>query len=329
VTGSGKRKLPRPEDWSAAVVSGAALLGLLVGAWGAAPLASAPSAAPPEDEFPLREAILAGDQERARQLIEEGAWLAEGLVPAARTGSVELLQLLLDSGAEATGFTGARALLVAHLSGQKAAVGALAAVGATLEATDEAGETALVWAAGLEHPVQLVRAAIRGGADLNAASRTGETALMTAVRHRRRNVVRMLRLAGADLQAVDRDGWSALMFAVRAGDRKVVSSLLRAGANPNAQSTLGWTPLMLAVWEADFRIIQRLLRAGADPNRASQLGDSPLIRALQRRDLRVVRTLLENGANPGLGKSGALWWARGLGFESAERLLLEARRRTP
>jgi ankyrin repeat protein len=262
-------------------------------------------------------------------LIEEGAWLAEGLVPAARTGNIELLQLLLDSGAEATGFTGARALLVAHLARQEAAVGVLAAAGATLEATDEAGQTALVWAVGLEHPVRLVRAAIRGEADLNAASRTGETALMTAVRHRRRNVVRMLRRAGADLQAVDRDGWSALMFAVRARDRKVVSALLRAGANPNAQSTLGWTPLMLAVWEGDLRIIQRLLRAGADPNRASPLGDSPLIRALQRRDLEVVRTLLENGANPGLGKSGALWWARGLGLESAERLLLGAGGRTP
>jgi ankyrin repeat protein len=273
----------------------------------------------------LQAAILATDEPRVHALVAEGVPVSEGLVAAARMGSVPILELLIANGAETEGFFGARALAVSLLVESEAAERLLRANGAHLEAPDEAGRTILVWASGQKKLGPLVRTAISAGADLEAASRTGETALMTACRKDRASVVRMLLNAGAEIDARDRDGWTPLMFALRAQSTKLVSLLVEAGADLEAESNLGWTPLMMAAWEGKAKIVNRLLRAGADPEHRTAMEYKPLVRAIQGGHVAVVRRLLAHGADVGVGKPGdPLWWARKLGRRRLGKLLVAA-----
>jgi ankyrin repeat protein len=276
---------------------------------------------------PLQTAILAGDEQRARELVDQGAAVDEGLISAARTANGPLLELLIASGADAASFFGARALVVAMLVDSDDAVKVLRSNGAHLEAEDEAGRTVLVWASGQKRLGPLVRTAIAAGADLEAASRTGESALMTASRFARVGSVRMLLKAGAPVDARDRDGWTPLMFAVRSQSTKIVDMLLDAGADPEAESTLGWTPLMLAAREGKARIVNRLLRAGADPDRRTEMGYEPLVRAVQGGHGAAARRLLARGAEVGDGTPGdPIWWARELRRQHLRKLLVSAGR---
>jgi ankyrin repeat protein len=274
---------------------------------------------------PLQEAILAGDEERARVLIAEGESASEALIAAARTGNLSLLELLVDAGADVEGFFGARALVVSMLVEDDEAAGLLEARGAHLEARDEAGRTVLVWASGQRRLGPLVRTAIDAGADLEASSRTGETALMTASRFARVGSVRTLLRAGATVDARDRDGWTPLMFAVRSQSAKIVGLLLDAGADPEAESTLGWTPLMLASWEGKVRIVNGLLRAGADPDHRTSFEPAPLVRAVQGGHGAVARRLVAEGADIGDGSAGdPTWWTQKLGRQRLRKLLVAA-----
>ena len=117
---------------------------------------------------PLQTAILAGDEQRARELVDQGAAVDEGLISAARTANGPLLELLIASGADAASFFGARALVVAMLVDSDDAVKVLRSNGAHLEAEDEAGRTVLVWASGQKRLGPLVRTAIAAGADHTA-----------------------------------------------------------------------------------------------------------------------------------------------------------------
>ncbi|MDH3253835.1 MAG: ankyrin repeat domain-containing protein [Acidobacteriota bacterium] len=278
-----------------------------------------------ERRSPLQAAILAGEDSRVRELIVQGAPVDEGLITAARTGNLELLELLLTSGADATGFFGARALAVALMAENEEASAFLEERGANLEARDEAGRTVLVWASGQKRLGPLVRTAMVHGAALDAASRTGETALMTAARHGRVGTVRTLLAAGAAVDTRDRDGWTALMHALRSRSPKIVGRLLRAGADHSVESSLGWTPLMLAVREGELATVNRLLRSGADPNRRTDTVPPPLVGAVQWADATVVRRLLLAGADGGTGDPGdALWWARKLGRRKVASILARA-----
>jgi len=310
------------ELWWGSRALGLLALALVLG-FTMAGVATADSSSESGVKSPLQEAILAGDEERARELIAQGVSVSEGLITAARTGSLPLLELLFAAGADTEGFFGARALVVAMLVEDEEATRLLRSKGAHLEGRDEAGRTVLVWASGQKRLGPLVRTAIDAGADLDASSRTGETALMTASRFGRVGSVRMLLRAGARVEARDRDGWTPLMFAIRSQSIKIVGLLVDAGADPEAESALGWTPLMLASWEGKARIVNRLLVAGADPEHRTAMEPVPLIRAVQGGHAAVARRLVVQGADIGNGTVGdPLWWTRKLGRQRLRKLLV-------
>ena len=100
--------------------------------------------------------------------------------------------------------------------------------GAGINATDTAGDTALMLAAekNNEHAAQRL---IERGADINARNEAGETALMIAAENGAADVVCTLLEEDADPNIRDKDGETALQKATDAGYADIAGRIGRAG----------------------------------------------------------------------------------------------------
>ncbi len=121
-------------------------------------------------------------------------------------------------------------LLKAATCGDLHTVKLLLAKGASVNATDEYGWSALIYASKEGH-LDVVRELLAQGADINAKKRYGVTALICASRNGHLSIVRELLAQGADVNAKDAyDGSTALTHAVRKNQREIENVLRRAGA---------------------------------------------------------------------------------------------------
>jgi ankyrin repeat protein len=97
--------------------------------------------------------------------------------------------------------------------------------GATIDSTDTAGRTALMYASSGPFP-EAVAMLLGWGANVNVqGSLEGFTALMTAAAEGHVEIVEILLAAGADRDLKDKDGDTALSFAKQNGHDKVVALL--------------------------------------------------------------------------------------------------------
>ena len=124
-------------------------------------------------------------------------------------------------------------MIAAVTTEDEAAVRALLAAGATVDATCSGGWTALHLAS---EPGQaaLVELPIAAGGGVNAKGLDGRTALYWASRNDHAAVVKRLLAAGADVDAKTKAGWTALHVASWRGHNAVAALLLAAGADVNA-----------------------------------------------------------------------------------------------
>lgn len=144
--------------------------------------------------------------------------------------------------------------------------------GADVNAADEYGVTALMWAAQDER-VDIVKTIINAGADVNARNRVGKNALMYACYNPNPEVIKALLNANPDVDAKSKYGQTALMFAATSMDSEIATSLIEAGADVNARDNEGGTPLIWAVkGYANPDVISILLDAGADPKHMDDYG---------------------------------------------------------
>ncbi len=149
--------------------------------------------------------------------------------------------------------------------------------GATLEARDGQGRTALLLATHGNN-VDAARELIEAGADVNAKDAMQDSAYLYAGARGLDEILAMTLAHGADLRSTNRYGGTALIPAAERGHVATVRTLLRAGGARHVQ------------------IVQLLLEAGADPELADGDGVTPLAHARQRGYTGIETLLRQHGA---------------------------------
>jgi predicted LPLAT superfamily acyltransferase len=180
-----------------------------------------------------------------------------------------------------------------------AAVGTLAAALVFLAAT---APDAPMADAAMRGDVAAVRALIAQGADVNAAQGDGMTALHWAADLGNVELAQVLIAAGANVQATTRLGaFTPLHIAGENGDAALVKVLLAAGANPRAASDLGGeTPMHFAAQSGSVEAVVAMLDRGGDVNAKSTTGQTPLMFAAEANRPEAVKALIERGGDPAL-----------------------------
>ena len=207
-------------------------------------------------------------------------------------------EMLRDEGLiEARNQYGATPLMHAALYARAESVERLLTLGADVNARDNEGMTALMFAVA---DVRKVRMLIDKGADVHKQSKLGRNALLLASAYAGNSpVVEALLNQGADIQYADKRGWTAVVLAARTGDSDLVRRLLDAGGTVNggnAEQLSPGTPLMQAAWAGDVKTAQLLLERGAASNQRSL--DTALIFAATHGNSALTKLLLAAGADP-------------------------------
>jgi ankyrin repeat protein len=267
----------------------------------APPAADAPAEARPGD------ADFQGFDRRTQEVDRDGGELTP-LVYAARANAMEVVQVLLDSGADVNQATGY-------------------------------GWTPLL-AATQNRNYQMAAFLIENGADVNMANDGGWTPLYLATDNR--NIedgdyptripdmddmayIKLLLDSGADTNArmidssetrtvftnqwLDEEGATAFLRASQSGDVDLMRLLLEYGADPHINTTLNVTPLQVAAgigWvegvtterstEKTIEAVKLLLELGVDPNIQADTGRTALHGAAHKGATEVARILVEAGA---------------------------------
>jgi uncharacterized protein len=150
------------------------------------------------------------------------------------------------------------------MRGDIAALDALLAQGADVNAAQPDGATALHWAAYRDDGAA-VRRLLEAGADATAANRTGATPLSLASVTGNAEMIGLLLEAGADANERFRNGETALMMAARTGNADAIAVLLANGAEVDAVENLrGTTALMWAAAYSNPQAVRLLVEHGAD-----------------------------------------------------------------
>lgn len=210
-----------------------------------------------------------------------------------------ILALLLEHGADAdvadsNGNLPLHTVLREHGAGALEVVETLLEGGASPEAQEEDGSTALHIAArmGLDDVAALL---LKHGAGANTLNRAGAGPLHDAIVHKAGvTLVALLLDSGADPSLPDASGMTPLQHAIAHDDGwgEMPALLLSAGADPNVPDNAGVTPLAVAAQMGNAAAMHALLRHRADVN----AGGALLTCAADGR-LDCVRLLLHYGVD--------------------------------
>lgn len=201
-----------------------------------------------------------------------------------------LCALLAISGAAAQEQSANVRLVAAARAGDGPGMARALADGATPNARNRVGETALVIALKGERP-DLASQMIAAGTDVNLAAASGVTPLMAAAHGGYTEIVRALLAKGADFQAEDRLKKNAMTYAAGEGRTDVVVLLLKAGIDPNALYAHELTALMWAAGYGHTDTVKALLDAGARADLKDDRGKSALDIAREGNFAATVRLL--------------------------------------
>ena len=231
---------------------------------------------------------------------------------AAYKGRVEVVQVLLDHGANAKLATkdGETALHIVsrgeYDSQEQGASTArlLMERGVDVNARQKDDWMALHWAA-YKGRVEVVRALLDHGPNAKLETKDGEMALVRAMSREDQDAstARVLLECGVDVNARVKDNWTSLHWAAYKGNVEVVRALLDHGANAKLETEGGEMALHIVSrgeydsQEQGASTARLLLEHGADVNARRKDSWTSLHWAAFKGRVEVVRALLNHGAN--------------------------------
>ncbi len=245
--------------------------------------------------------------ERLESESDCGSLLSAGLFAAISARQQASTRLLLDARPSCRSSCDSEGLGPLH---RAAAIGSPTIVATLLEdsgadrvACDPFERTPLHLAAQEGH-AEIVRSLLEVGASVDATTEAGITPLMYAARRGEDEAVRILLAAGAEVGRENRAGHTPLVFAVVYRHVSVVRALLDAGASPSGRYRIEAfgriTPLALAAGRGHAEIARALIHAGADLEEVSDVPNvgrlTALLLAARHRHRDLVQELLAAGA---------------------------------
>jgi ankyrin repeat protein len=247
---------------------------------------------------------------------------------ACERGHLEIVQLLLEKGADVNaqgGAYGTNTLQAAVEGGYLEIVQLLLEEGADINSQGSYYGNALQLAAG-DGKLEIVQLLIEKGADINSPAGYYGNALQLAAGQGKLEIVQLLLEKGADVNAQDRAYGNTLQAAVEGGYLEIVQLLLEKGADINSQGSYYGNTLQAAVEGGYLEIVQLLLEKGADINSQGSYYGNTLQAAVEGGYLEIVQLLLEKGADinsQGSYYGNALQAAVEGGYLEIVQLLLE------
>jgi ankyrin repeat protein len=274
------------------------------------------------------EAIRRND--RAAAVAESQKLDAKGSTPlmhAAAIGSVEMMQALIEAGADVNARNGLNQTALHWAARDASKTKLLLDRGADVHAASRMERTPLIAAAAYAGNAETIRMLLAKGAKVTARDKTGATAFTEAARANDAAMVRLLRAAGAEINEAGSAGLAALHWAAANANAALVRWLLAEGAKAdvisdpsfgppvkNGPVALGaLTPLHLAAPSGDAEIARMLLDAKAPVNARDVRGMTPLMLAIatDRPNRALVALLQQHGADPSIrdrnGETDADW----------------------
>ena len=179
-------------------------------------------------------------------------------------------------------------------------VNKLIAEGIDVNAQDQNGDTALIYAAG-HCSANIVELLIRNGADVNRAAYDGFTPLMNAATYNQTDNANILYNNGAEINSKTVMQWTALDFAIINQNAQMCNFLIDKEANLNnickADDGEEFSIIRLAISDGTDEILNLLIEAGIDVNKADSYGRYPLHYAAVFNKPNSVRLLVRAGAD--------------------------------
>jgi len=224
---------------------------------------------------------------------------------AAQNGNLQMLRLLVDSGADLDNRGGKKVdnvqetiLIIGVSSGSVPVVKYLLSKGVNIEERGIYSYTPLgnaVWYGYNE----IVKILVEAGADSNQLQDNDEwTMLMLALYRNNTDIVPYLISLGIDVNAVNKNGWTALYYSAIYSGKEEAEALISAGAFIDARNgEYNRTSLHEAVLQNNTDVALYLISKGADVNLKDSENFTPVYAAVNVGDRLLLEALVEAGAD--------------------------------
>jgi ankyrin repeat protein len=258
------------------------------------------------NDVSLHQAIRSGDIVFVERLIRAGVAVDSvtdygysALDLAAEAGNLQIINLLLEAGADVDYSQESSPLHMAVKSGHVDVVKHLIEAGANLEIEADDGITPLMEAVE-RGELEIIRLLVEAGADFQATDRYGKSVFQQAAQAGQEEVLEYLcqLMPKAERQAVMQANLvERCVAAIKEGNVDLVKALINQGVDVNARSDENWTLLMYAAFYGQVGIVKALVKLGADLEARTRSGDTALMHAASQHHWKVVEALLRAGAD--------------------------------
>lgn len=264
----------------------------------------------------LHFSMIEGDEGWFEGLISKKPEVNEKLLYwAARHGYNLFVKFLIKKGTSLDN-TSPQPLLLASIfkneSNHPEVVKTLVEAGASLDARDAAGNTALHWAI-RKNLVDTTKFLLSQGANVEAKNIDGQTPLHEAAWMGSDIFSRLVTPfieskseLKININIQDQTGKTPLHEATRAGRVSTTEQIIRLGADVNCKDAAGETPLHFAAHKNHLPVVPVLLEAKASINLQNSLGHTPLHKAVLAGNVEMVKLLIEKGADPNIQDNDGL-----------------------